>query len=560
MTGTNTSIFDRFDCIVMLTWSDWFSEMRSNRYHYATRFAKHLPVLFFQPDAAGDELSIEKVEGHSIWVVHIGANYRAIEFAQVGQALADFGFSKPLLWIYNGFFGNIASRISSELKIYHATEDYFCADFNGDRSVSDGVRHTVSICDALVAVSDGVLESYQNSISTLIPSIVLANGVDFQFWKSDLTNVSTSPIAVYQGGISRKLDFPLLEALARKHTDWTFRFYGRIFECEDLAKNLFNLPNVDYRGQVSIERLRKELSEASVGLIPFVQNDWIVNRSFPLKAFEYLAAGIPVVSVPIQALERVNAPVHWARSVDEFSLGLEQALLDRKNSARLEELVRTASRHDYDIKFEMLLAFLLKNVRQTREVRSPYRWLRLHDGTLETNSTADGREWINCAVTANSELPIELFEDVQGIHIETTAEPVLLANPNLAKLVRDFVGPKLTGPLLIEDLYRAEQNIRGAQMSDLGTTKAYIAFEKELPKKAYFFTGRSDPQQQCSQTTLQPVPFYFESTLKSLRRASQSPHSVTPPIGIKASLSMICEGVLLFFLSLKRFLADRLLP
>jgi glycosyltransferase involved in cell wall biosynthesis len=559
MIGISPTLFERFDCVVMLTWSDWFREMRSNRYHYATRFAKHRPVLFVQPDAAENQLSVEKVEGHNIWVVHVGASYGAEEFMQLGQSLADFGFSRPLLWIYNGFFGNLAARIASELKVYHATEDYFCSDFNGSKSVSDAVRHTISICDALVAVSDGVLESYRVNTSAPIPSIVLANGVDFQFWKNELLEVATKPIAVYQGGISRKLDFPLLHALAEKNRDWTFRFYGRIFECEDLAANLFKLPNVDYRGQVDLDKLREELREASVGLIPFVQNDWIVNRSFPLKTFEYLAAGIPVVSVPIQALEQIQAPVHWARSAAEFSIGLELAMTERKNLARLAELVKTASRHDYDGKFESLLSFLSGLVRPASVPNTPIQWLRLHGGNGDASRPQDTLRWIDCAIDSNSELPVDLFQDVQGLLIEPTAQMVLLENANLAKLVRNFVGAKIWGPTDLETLIRAQQNIRGSSGGQ-DSTKAYVTFERGRPTRAFFFTERIGFDESLRRVTLQPVPFYFESTLTSLRRASQSPHSVTQRIGLKASLRLLFESLGLFLSALNRFLAKRLLP
>ena len=38
------------DEVVMLTWCEWNSRPRSNHYHYASRFAKQVPVLFVQPN------------------------------------------------------------------------------------------------------------------------------------------------------------------------------------------------------------------------------------------------------------------------------------------------------------------------------------------------------------------------------------------------------------------------------------------------------------------------------------------------------------------------------
>ena len=39
-----------------------------------------------------------------------------------------------------------------------------------------------------------------------------------------------------------------------------------------------------------------------MGIIPFAPNESIWERSFPLKAFEYVACGLPVVSTPLRQL------------------------------------------------------------------------------------------------------------------------------------------------------------------------------------------------------------------------------------------------------------------
>src|SRR5437016_5499446 len=59
---TPSALNQYFDGVVMLTWSDWRTEPRSNRYHYATRFARSLPVLFVQPDGVGRSCSFEETE------------------------------------------------------------------------------------------------------------------------------------------------------------------------------------------------------------------------------------------------------------------------------------------------------------------------------------------------------------------------------------------------------------------------------------------------------------------------------------------------------------------
>ena len=67
-----TSLSECFDAVVMLAWADWKTEPRSNRYHFATRFAGELPVLFLQPDAhrRRGTIRLESTEVDRVEIVH----------------------------------------------------------------------------------------------------------------------------------------------------------------------------------------------------------------------------------------------------------------------------------------------------------------------------------------------------------------------------------------------------------------------------------------------------------------------------------------------------------
>lgn len=68
------SVFlSEFDCLVMLTWSDWHTELRSNRYHYVTRFAATgKEVVFVQPD-----LLVIPRKIINVWAIHFWLCKRA---------------------------------------------------------------------------------------------------------------------------------------------------------------------------------------------------------------------------------------------------------------------------------------------------------------------------------------------------------------------------------------------------------------------------------------------------------------------------------------------------
>ena len=76
----------------------------------------------------------------------------------------------------------------------------------------------------------------------------------------------------------------------------------------------------------------------------------------PIKVYEYLAAGIPVVSLRWPELEIEKLPVTLASSLDEFVDGVEQALSCSESGRReLQEFAKECS-------WEKRLRKLLKQV------------------------------------------------------------------------------------------------------------------------------------------------------------------------------------------------------
>src|SRR5262245_63310210 len=102
---SQTSVLTReFDSVVMLTWSNWYAEPRSNRYHYATRFARHVPVIFVQVDSSDELMHEERLtigSPHPITVLRCPAQYDEESAHNLLDKLNRMGARRPLLWVYN---------------------------------------------------------------------------------------------------------------------------------------------------------------------------------------------------------------------------------------------------------------------------------------------------------------------------------------------------------------------------------------------------------------------------------------------------------------------------
>lgn len=118
---------------------------------------------------------------------------------------------------------------------------------------------------------------------------------------------------------------------------------------------------MSYLGCLSVEQVREQMYLSNVGIIPFTKLDFLIERSLPLKAFEYLACGLPTVSVSIKSLLKEPDAFLFADDVDAFKKQIERAAQLSIEESYISQLITTAKKHDYDDKFEQAISEI-KNV------------------------------------------------------------------------------------------------------------------------------------------------------------------------------------------------------
>ncbi|HZP94418.1 MAG TPA: glycosyltransferase, partial [Burkholderiales bacterium] len=367
---------DCFDAVVMLTLSDWKTEPRSNRFHYATRFARDLPVLFVQPIAArGSSLRLEATEYPGLELVYVPRWPEELEAEDLPALLRSRRIRRPLLWIYSALrYQRVVDSLPRGFRVYHATEDYFkrsTRGYGGDDELERSLVRMLRDTNLLVAVTDGVLLSYREQGGYRGPSMVLENGCDAQFLlyladrhaaEQPLSSGLARPAAIYQGGINARVDFALLSALTVALPDWDFWFCGRADDRLPDWTALKSRPNVRYFGELGAEALGRLMCQATVGLVPFHQDD-VIRVSLPLKAYEYVSCGLPVVSVPIDALRRDVDLFTLAADAEGFADAILAAARTRHSPAHLSRRREAARRNSYDERYRELRERLITEQR-----------------------------------------------------------------------------------------------------------------------------------------------------------------------------------------------------
>lgn len=152
------------------------------------------------------------------------------------------------------------------------------------------------------------------------------------------------PVAIYTGTIDRWFDAELLLETATRRSDWNFVLVGPVAahrERLSSAANVFLLPA---RPQ---EELAPLLWHSDVGMIPFERSP-LIESVAPLKLFEYLAAGLPVVSTRWEEIELLASPAALCDDAAGFAEAIERAASAGTPEARAQ----WAQAYDWRIVFE----------------------------------------------------------------------------------------------------------------------------------------------------------------------------------------------------------------
>lgn len=181
---------------------------------------------------------------------------------------------------------------------------YDCMDEHGGflhntPAVLDEERRLIRSADLVIASSERLLRSVERcSRKTLL----VRNGCDFEHFGA-IHNQSRergpSPLVGYYGAISEWFDAALVADLARIRAGWQFELIGSTLAGD--VRCLDDLPNVRFLGERPYAELPRLIRRWDVFLIPF-KRILLTEATNPVKVYEMLATGKPVVAVPLPEL------------------------------------------------------------------------------------------------------------------------------------------------------------------------------------------------------------------------------------------------------------------
>ncbi|WP_436839571.1 glycosyltransferase [Pseudomonas brassicacearum] len=185
--------------------------------------------------------------------------------------------------------------------------------------------------------------------------VLVRNAVDFAFFRqhcftNDVLSGLVGPVIGYYGALAQWLDYPLLAALADRRPGWNFILVGDIF-VDDLA-GLEHMSNVQLLGRKPYSQMPLYLDHFDACLIPFKLYN-VTHAVDPVKFYEYISAGKPVISTPLTEMSIYKDLLYFATGVDEFIEQIERALAER-DLALYKRRVELARANDWKDRFDSM--------------------------------------------------------------------------------------------------------------------------------------------------------------------------------------------------------------
>jgi hypothetical protein len=160
---------------------------------------------------------------------------------------------------------------------------------------------------------------------------LVRNGCDYEHFAGTPRAIGARKVVGYYGAISDWFDVELVAQLAGRRPDWDFLLVGSTYGADVLPFG--DLPNVELAGEQPYADLPRWLGRMDVCIIPFKRGP-LTEATNPVKVYEMLAAGRPVVSVPIPEVAALAPLVRLANDATEFEREIVAAFSDAAAEAR----------------------------------------------------------------------------------------------------------------------------------------------------------------------------------------------------------------------------------
>lgn len=231
---------------------------------------------------------------------------------------------------FNFHYPNIAEHIKPTLTIYHCVDPMIVPyDMkHGIKSEAQLVKNSdLVICTSKALYNEKVL---QNEHTYFVPNATdsgqMVDTSELTLKIHEKVKGLPKPIVGYLGTIERRIDYDLIQKIILVNPDKTFILAGPVTE-NYIPEYFYRINNLHIVGAIPYQEVPHMINSFDVAIIPF-KKDSVSDTIFPIKLFEYLSAGKPVICTDFNPdlKDFTNDMVKYCSDANIFSEAINEAI------------------------------------------------------------------------------------------------------------------------------------------------------------------------------------------------------------------------------------------
>jgi len=281
--------------------------------------------------------------------------------ASARAAARRLGMQSPTLWLNPHSAVHMAGQMDESQVVYDITDDWTTLT-QSPALTALTVAQDAALCRRAEAVIVCSERLYEMKRELAEPLYLIPNGVDADHYRSVLdgtgplttpANHWAGPVLGYTGTIHPdRVDVPLVESLAKRFPAGTIALVGPNLLTGEDQRRLEACGNVALTGPVPYVEVPEIMRAFDVCITPHRVTAFTESLN-PIKLWEYLAAGKPIVSTPVAGFRDYPQFVRLASDADSFALAVEAALAE--DPAAGEARRTEARRHSWNSRLDQVI-------------------------------------------------------------------------------------------------------------------------------------------------------------------------------------------------------------
>ena len=287
----------------------------------------------------------------------------------IGRALNLLDIQNTIFWTQNPVAAPLIEHIGEQPLIYDITDDW--ANLQGISTrflerVQASEKILLERANCIITCSQYL---YENKAVGATNKVLIPNGVDVKHYArigepdfpvaSPLVQIPR-PIIGYTGSLhSARLDIELILHIAQALPQVSFVFIGPNFLSKEVMTRLRQFKNIQILGPIPYQELPTYMQGFDGLIIPHVISNFTESLN-PLKLFEYLAAGLPVVATNLAGVRDYSDLFVISESPSQFVSAIHNIVNHKGNydRERARDIARTTT-------WEMRVDMLVETLKQT---------------------------------------------------------------------------------------------------------------------------------------------------------------------------------------------------